>query len=85
MLSVMAVLFGLTVFVGGILWLWYMLAWPKPWARFTEAENAFWVRRGLPVKWVGACKELEQACFMRLRRYATPRFSFTTWLATKRS
>jgi hypothetical protein len=66
MLPLIAMVVGLTFFVGGILWLWYMLAKPKPWARFTEAENAFWVRRGLPVRWAGACKEFEQGRGLKL-------------------
>ena len=66
MLPLISILVGVVFFVGGILWLWYMLARPKQWARFTEKDHDFWIRRGLPVKLVGACKEFEQGRGLKL-------------------
>jgi len=60
MLAVVSILVGVSVFVVFTYWLWYMLARPNQWARFTEKDHDFWVRRGLPVKWTGAAKEFEQ-------------------------
>jgi hypothetical protein len=60
MLPLISILVGVIFFLGFFFWLWYMLAKPIQWARFTETENAFWVKRGFPVKWAGACKEFEQ-------------------------
>jgi hypothetical protein len=60
MLPLVSVLVGTLIFLSFSLWLWYMRARPNQWARFTEAENAFWVKRGLPIKWAAACKQFEQ-------------------------
>jgi hypothetical protein len=60
MLSLISVLVGIVFLVSFSLLLWYMLTRPTNWSRFTEAENAFWVKRGFPVKWAGAIKECEQ-------------------------
>jgi hypothetical protein len=60
MLSLVSILVGVGFFVVGTLWLWYLLARPKQWAQFTEKDHDFWIRRGFPAKWVGACKEFEQ-------------------------
>ena len=60
MIVLLSIFTGVAFFIGGCWWLWYMLARPKQWARFTEAENAFWVKRGFPAKWAGAMKECEQ-------------------------
>jgi hypothetical protein len=60
MLPLLSILVGAIFFITFSLLLWVMLARPTQWARFTETEHAFWVRRGLPVKWAGACKEFEQ-------------------------
>ena len=60
MLPLISTLVGLTFVVGFSFWLGFMLARPTQWAKFTETENAFWVRRGLPVKWAEACKRFEQ-------------------------
>lgn len=60
MLSLVSILVGVIIFLGGSFWLWYMLTRPLQWARFTEKDHDFWVKRGLPVKWAGACKEFEQ-------------------------
>ena len=66
MLSLVSVLVGAIFFFGGSIWLWYMLSRPTQWARFTEKDHDFWVKRGLPVKWVGACKEFEQGRGMKV-------------------
>jgi uncharacterized membrane protein YvlD (DUF360 family) len=58
-LALVCIVVGLIFVVIHSIWLWYITARPKPWEKFTEAENAFWVRRGLPVKWADACKEFE--------------------------
>jgi Ca2+/Na+ antiporter len=60
MLSLFSILVGVVFLLSFILWLWYMLTRPTQWARFTEKDHDFWVKRGLPVKWVGACKDFEQ-------------------------
>ncbi len=60
MLTYISILIGVLFFGIGSLLLWHMLARPKEWKRFTEKEMAFWVRRGFPVKWAGACKTFEQ-------------------------
>jgi hypothetical protein len=60
MLSLLSILVGLIFLVSFSLWLWYLLARPSQWARFTERETEFWIRRGLPMKWAGACKKFEQ-------------------------
>jgi hypothetical protein len=59
MLSLVSILVGVVFLLGFSLWLWFLLNRPTRWARFTEEENAFWVKRGLPIKWAGACKEFE--------------------------
>ena len=55
-----SILVGTIIFVGGCFWLWYMLARPIQWVKFTEMDHDFWVRRGVPIKWAGACKKFEQ-------------------------
>jgi len=60
MIPILAICVGIVCFIGGTHWLWYMLARPKEWERLNNAENSFWIRRGLPVKWVGACRQFEQ-------------------------
>ena len=60
MLPLLSILVGAIFLMTFSLMLWVMLARPTKWARFTEKENDFWVRRGIPVKWAGACKEFEQ-------------------------
>ena len=50
MLSLMSILLGAIFLVTFFLLLWVMLARPTQWARFTEKEHDFWVRRGLPVQ-----------------------------------
>ena len=60
MLPLVSILVGIGIFVSFSILLWYMLTWPKQWTRFTEEENAFWVKRGFPVKWAGACQKFEQ-------------------------
>jgi len=60
MLALVSILVGVIFCGTGSLWLWYMLAQPRKWTRFTEKENAFWIERGFPIKWAGACKEFEQ-------------------------
>jgi len=37
-----------------------MVTRPSQWARFTERDRDFWVKRGVPVKLAGACKKFEQ-------------------------
>ena len=66
MVIVISILIGVIFFPASILWLWLICTRPRPWARFTEAENAFWIRRGLPVEWAGACKRAEQGVSMKL-------------------
>jgi len=60
MLPLISILVGLIFLVSFSLWLWYMLARPTQWARFIERDTEFWIRRGLPVKLMGNCKEFEQ-------------------------
>jgi len=60
MLPVISIAVGLIFLVIFSLWLWYMLTKPRQWASFSEQDHDFWVRRGLPVKLVGRCKEFEQ-------------------------
>jgi len=58
--------FEVIFFVTSSPWLWYMLTRSTQWARFTEKDHDFWIRRGLPVKWAGACKEFEQGTGMKV-------------------
>jgi hypothetical protein len=60
MLSLISILVGVIFLVSFSLWLWYMLTRPNQWAQFTAKDHDFWVKRGLPVKLVGTCKEFEQ-------------------------
>ncbi len=60
MVPLLCFLWGIFMTVGGALWLLFMIARPRSWARINDAENSFWIRRGLPIKWVGACKNYEQ-------------------------
>ena len=66
MLAVVSILVGLAISVSFSLWLWYMLHKPKQWALFTEKDHKFWVKRGLPIKWAGACKDFEQGSGLKL-------------------
>ncbi len=66
MLFLVSILAGVLILAGNTVWFWYVTSRPKPWARFTEAENAFWVKRGLPVQWAGACKRFEQGLGLRI-------------------
>jgi hypothetical protein len=66
MLLWVSFLIGITCGPASALWLRFHCARPKPWARFTEAENNFWIRRGLPVTWAGACKKAEQGPVMKI-------------------
>ena len=60
MLSLISIVVGVFILVSCSIWLWYMLGRPAQWARFTEKDHDFWVKRGLPVKLVGTCKDFEQ-------------------------
>jgi hypothetical protein len=66
MLLWVSFLLGIVCCPASVVWLWFISARPKPWARFTEAENSFWIRRGLPVTWAGACKKAERGPVMKL-------------------
>jgi hypothetical protein len=60
MLPLISFSLGLILSLSFSSWLWYLLTRPKQWADFNEKENTFWLRYGLPVNWVRACKEFEQ-------------------------
>ena len=48
------------------LWLTFILVGPAQWKRFTEIENAFWVRTGLvSEKFAARCKKAEQGYFFK--------------------
>lgn len=66
MLPLISVIVATVILVGNTVWLWYMTSHPRSWARFTEAENNFWVRRGLPVQWAGACKKFERGIGLKV-------------------
>jgi hypothetical protein len=71
MLPLISILAGTSIVATFSLWLWYMLARPAQWAKFTEKDNAFWVRRGLPVKWAEACKRFEQGKGLKILNAVT--------------
>jgi hypothetical protein len=66
MLPLISVLFGGTMLIASSVCLWFTLAKPKEWARFTEAETAFMLKRGFPVKWAGPYKRAQQGLIMKV-------------------
>jgi hypothetical protein len=65
-LSLVLVFVGICIVISGSLFLGFMVARPRAWEKFTESENQFWVKRGFPVQWAGACKRFEQGRTMKL-------------------
>jgi len=61
-----SILVGLIFLVIFSLLLWVMLIRPSQWARFTEKEHEFWVKRGMPVKWAGANRALNRSWVMKV-------------------
>ena len=61
MIPLISILFGAVILVTFSLLLWVMLARPTKWARFTEEEHDFWVRRGMPVQWAGSIREFDRS------------------------
>ena len=60
MLPLISILVGAIFLVSLSLLLWFMLTRPTQWVRYTEKDHDFWVNRGVPVKWAGTCKRIEQ-------------------------
>ena len=60
MLPLISILAGATFLAIFSLMLWFMFRRPPEWMRFIEKDHDFWVKRGFPVKWAGACKRIEQ-------------------------
>ena len=57
---------GLILLVNFSLVLRVMVPRPTHWAKFTEKEQEFWVRRGLPVKWAVSIREFDRSCKAKL-------------------
>ena len=58
----------LALLTAGSGWLlWFMVKRPQRWAAFVDAENEFWVARGLaPVAWTERVKALEKGRFLKV-------------------
>jgi hypothetical protein len=61
MLPLISILVGAIFLVTFSLMLWVMLARSTKWARFTEKEHDFWVKRGMPVQWAGFIREFDRS------------------------
>ena len=61
MLPLISILVGLIFLVTFSLLLRVMLARPTKWARFTDKEHDFWVRRGMPVQWAGSIRAFDRS------------------------